>query len=138
MAAFADDVLFARVREIQGCVLACLVDAAGGMILGSWQGQDDLPLPVAAAGAADVMNAVLMMTGALASDADVGDVIITVDSHYHLIRLLSRGPGRQFLLLVTLDRSRARLGMALREIREFSAGLFTGQAGGLDLLQLNR
>lgn len=138
MAAFADDVMFAPVREIEGCVLACLVDAASGMILGSWQDQDDLPLPVAAAGAADVMNAVSMMTGALASNAGIGDVIITLDSHYHLIRLLSRGPGRQFLLLVTLDRPQANLGLALREIREFSAGLFTEQAGWLDPPQVNR
>ena len=127
MPAFPDDVVFAPVRQIQGFVLACLVDSASGMILGSWQDQDDLPVPVAAAGAADVMNTVSMMTGQLASNGEVEDVIITLDSHYHLIRLLRRGPGRQFLLLVTLERPQANLAMALREIRDFSAGLFTEQ-----------
>jgi hypothetical protein len=125
--AFPDDVVFAPVRQIQGFVLACLVDSSSGMILGSWQDQDDLPVPVAAAGAADVMNTVSMMTGQLASNGEVEDVIITLDSHYHLIRLLRRGPGRQFLLLVTLERPQANLAMALREIRDFSAGLFTEQ-----------
>jgi hypothetical protein len=125
VAAFPDDVMFAPVRQIQGFVLACLVDSASGMILGSWQDQDDLPLPVAAAGAADVMNTVSMMTGQLASNGEIEDVIITLDSHYHLIRVLRRGPGRQFLLLVTLERPLANLAMALREIRDFSASLFT-------------
>ena len=127
MPAFPDDVVFAPVRQIQGFVLACLVDSSSGMILGSWQDQDDLPVPVAAAGAADVMNTVSMMTGQLASNGEVEDVIITLDSHYHLIRLLGRGPGRQFLLLVTLERPQANLAMALREIRDFSASLFTEQ-----------
>jgi hypothetical protein len=127
VATFPDDVMFAPVRQIQGFVLACLVDSASGMILGSWQDQDDLPLPTAAAGAADVMSSVSMMTGQLASKGDIEDVIITLDSHYHLIRLLKRGPGRQFLLLVTLERPQANLAMALREIRDFSASLFTEQ-----------
>ena len=48
-----------------------------------------------------------------------------MDSHYHLIRLLKRGPGRQLLLFVTVDRSQANLAMALREIRDFSVGLFS-------------
>jgi hypothetical protein len=127
VAAFPDDVMFAPVRQIQGFVLACLVDTASGMILGSWQDQDGLPLPTAAAGAADVVNAAIMMTGALADDGDIEDVIITLDSHYHLIRLLRRGPGRQFLLLVTLERPQANLAMALHEIRDFSASIFAEQ-----------
>ena len=127
MAAFPDDEMFGPVRQIQGFVLACVVDTGSGMVLGSWQDQEDLPLPVAAAGAADVVNSAIMMTGALGAGGDVEDVIITLDSHYHLIRLLRRGPGRQFLLLVTLERPLANLAMALREIRDFSAGIFAGQ-----------
>jgi hypothetical protein len=64
-----------------------------------------------------------MMTGELATDGDVEDVIVTLDSHYHLIRLLRPGPGRVLLLLVTLERPQANLAMAHREIRDFSASL---------------
>jgi hypothetical protein len=127
VAVFPDDAMFAPVRQIQGFVLACVVDTVSGMILGSWQDQDDLPLPAAAAGAADVVNSAIMMNGALGASGDVDDVIVTLDSHYHLIRLLRRGPGRQFLLLVTLERPQANLAMALREIRDFSAGVFAGE-----------
>jgi hypothetical protein len=123
VAAFPDEVLFAPVRQIQGFVLACIVDASSGMILGSLQDHDDMRLPVAAAGAADVVNVLSMMTGELAAKGNVEDVIVTLDSHYHLIRLLRPGLGRQLLLLVTLERPQANLAMALHEIREFSASL---------------
>jgi hypothetical protein len=124
VAAIPDEVMFAPMRQIQGFVLACLVDASSGMILGSLQDRDDIQLPVAAAGAADVVNVVSMMTGELAMKGDVEDVIITLDSHYHLIRLLKPGPGRQYLVLVTLERPQANLAMALREIRDFGTSLF--------------
>ena len=129
MAALPADEMLTPVKQIQGFVLACLVDASTGMILGSLQDQVDMPLPVAAAGAADVVSVLSLMTGELAMNGAVQDVIVTLDSHYHLIRLLRRGPGRQFLLLVTLERPQANLAMALREIRDFSAGVFDEPAG---------
>ncbi len=132
MAAFPADEMLTPVTQIQGFVLACLVDASTGMILGSLQDRDDMPLPVAAAGAADVVSVLSLMTGELAMNGAVQDVIVTLDSHYHLIRLLRRGPGRQFLLLVTLERPQANLAMALREIRDFSAGVF-GEPSGIAL-----
>jgi hypothetical protein len=118
------DAILEPVRNVQGFILACLVDATTGMILGSLQDRNDVRLPPAAAGAADIVNTLSMMTGEMAAKGDLEDVIVTLDSHYHLIRLLKRGPGRRLLLFVTIDRSQANLAMAIREIRDFSAGLF--------------
>jgi len=123
--ALPGDVVLEAMRDVHGFVLACLVDATTGMVLGSLQDRDDMRLPPAAAGAADVVNVLSMMTGEMAAKGDLEDVIVTLDSHYHLIRLLKRGPGRQLLLFVTVDRSQANLAMALREIRDFSVGLFS-------------
>ncbi len=123
MVTLPGDVILEPVRNIQGFVLACLVDAATGMPLGAVQDQDDIRMPPAAAGAADVFNVLSMMTGEMATKGDLEDVIVTLNSHYHLIRLIKRGPGRQLLLFVTVDRSQANLAMALREIRVFSADL---------------
>ncbi|MGA2826571.1 MAG: hypothetical protein ABSF03_10655 [Streptosporangiaceae bacterium] len=123
MSAFPVEVMLAPVRQIDGFVLACLVDASSGMILGSLQDQDDMRLPVAAAAATDVVSVLSMMTGELATGSDVEDVIVTLNSHYHLIRLFRPGPGRRLLLLVTLERPQANLAMAHREIRDFSASL---------------
>jgi hypothetical protein len=111
------------VRQIDGFVHACLVDAATGMILSSLEEQDDVRLPVAAAGATDVVNVLSLMTGELAADGDVEDVIVTLQSHYLLIRLLRPAPGQRVLLLVTLARPHANMAMAHREIRDFSRAL---------------
>jgi hypothetical protein len=44
------------VSDIEGFMLACLVDASTGMVLASRKDQDDISLPTAAAGAADIAN----------------------------------------------------------------------------------
>ena len=63
-------------RQIHGFALACLVDASTGMILGSVQDRDDMPVPVAAAGAADVIGVVSMMASELAINGAVKDMAV--------------------------------------------------------------
>src|SRR5882724_3199807 len=46
-------------------MLACLVDASTGMVLASRKDQDDISLPTAAAGAADIANVLSQLTGEL-------------------------------------------------------------------------
>jgi len=125
------EVALARAQQIDGFLLACFVDASTGMILASAQHEEDLNLAVAAAGAADVASVLSMMTGALALDGGLQDVIVTLSSHYHLIRLVEPAPGQQFLLLVTLRRAQANLGLVHREIRDLCAALIPRQPLGL-------
>lgn len=119
------DALLSRVRQIDGFLLGCIIDASTGMVLGSAQDQQDqqdpsvLRLPVAAAGATDVANVISLMAGGLATNGGLEDVIITMSGHYHLIRQFSPAPKLQFLLLVVLDRAHANLAMAHRELRDF-------------------
>ena len=56
MSALPAELILDPVRQIDGFVHACLVDTTSGMILSSLEEQDDMRLPVAAAGAADVVN----------------------------------------------------------------------------------
>ncbi|MCT9928677.1 hypothetical protein N5079_00435 [Planotetraspora sp. A-T 1434] len=121
------DSLLAEVRQIDGFVLGCLIDASTGMVLGSVQEQEEARLPVAAAGAADVARVISLMTGELAANGGLEDAIITLTGHYHLIRQFSPAPRLRFLLLVVLDRSRANLAMAHRELRDFDMS-FAGRA----------
>lgn len=113
------EAMLIRLRQIDGFVLACLIDASTGMVLGSVQDQDNVNLAVAAAGAADVANVLSLMTGRLAAGGVAEDVIVTLSSHYHLIRMLRPGPRLQLLLLLTLERPRANLAIAHRELRDF-------------------
>lgn len=128
------DALLVGVSEIGGLVLGCLIDASTGMVLGSVQDNGDMRLPVAAASAADVANSISLMTGGLAANGVLEDVIITLSGHYHLIRQVTPMPKQQFLLLVVLNRAQANLAMAHRQVRDFAMSL----AAGLDAGQPDR
>jgi len=84
-------------------MLACLVDASTGMVLASRKDQDDISLPTAAAGAADIANVLSQLTGELPVDGPE-DVMVTFRRQLYVIRLVSPEP--QILLLVILDRDR--------------------------------
>jgi predicted regulator of Ras-like GTPase activity (Roadblock/LC7/MglB family) len=112
------EALLDPVSDIEGFVLACLVDASTGMFLASRKDQDDISLPTAAARAADIANVLSQLTGELPVDG-LEDVMVTFRGQLYMIRLVSPEP--QILLLVILDRDRVNLAMARREIRSFCA-----------------
>ena len=117
------DTMLAPVTEIDGFVLACLMDASTGMVLASLQEQDGISLPTAAAGAADIANVVSLLAAQLALEDGPEDVMVTFRDHFHVIRPVRPDPDSdpQVLLLVILDRLRTNLAMARREIRDFCA-----------------
>ena len=112
------EALLDPVSDIDGFMLACLVDASTGMVLASRKDQDDISLPTAAAGAADIANVLSQLTGELPVDG-LEDVMVTFRGQLYVIRLLSPEP--QILLLVILDRDRVNLAMARHQIRTFCA-----------------
>jgi hypothetical protein len=114
------EALLDPVSDIDGFMLACLVDASTGMVLASRKDQDDISLPTAAAGAADIANVLALLAGQLPVDG-LEDVMVTFRRQLYMIRLVRENPQPQILLLVILDRSRVNLAMARREIRNFCA-----------------
>jgi hypothetical protein len=114
------EALLDPVSDIDGFMLACLVDASTGMVLASRKDQDDISLPTAAAGAADIANVLSLLAGQLPVDG-LEDVMVTFRRQLYMIRLVREDPEPQILLLVILDRSRVNLAMARREIRNFCA-----------------
>ncbi len=115
------DAFLAPVTEIDGFMLACLMDASTGMVLASRQDQEGISLPPAAAGAADIANVLSLLSGKLATDDEFEDVMVTFSNNFHVICQVRPDSGPQFLLLVILDRSRTNLALARREIRSFCA-----------------
>jgi hypothetical protein len=117
------DALLAPVTEIEGVRLACLIDASSGMILASRQQRDDdLSLPVAAAGATDITHVLALLTSELSAEGPE-DVMVTFRDHFQVIRLVRPDAEPRILLLVILDRLRANLAMARLSIRNFCADL---------------
>ncbi|MCX4823607.1 hypothetical protein OG883_27765 [Streptomyces sp. NBC_01142] len=108
---------------IEGALGAALVDYTSGMALGTIGGGKDLDLTVAAAGNTDVVRAKVRTMEHLGLKEDIEDILITLDSQYHLIRLLKgRGTSGLFLYLA-LDKQRANLAMARHQLRKIEADL---------------
>ncbi|MFZ3495555.1 hypothetical protein ACODT5_20415 [Streptomyces sp. 5.8] len=109
--------------SIDGVIGVALVDCSSGMALGTIGGGKDLDLTVAAAGNTDVVRAKLRTMEMLGLKDEIEDVLITLGSQYHLIRLLKgRGSAGLFLYLA-LDKTRANLAMARHQLKKIEAEL---------------
>ena len=117
------DALLVPVARIEGCALACLIDASTGMVVAARQDEGSISPPAAAGGAADIANVVSLLSGELATGDGLKDVILTFNHHFHVIRPVRPDMDAQILLLVILDRMRTNLAMARRAIRDFCASL---------------
>jgi hypothetical protein len=120
----AADELLAPVMAIDGFRLACLIDGSTGMVLATREFQEnhDGPAPpIAAAGAADVINALTLLNGRLATGENLEDVMVTFSDSFFMVRPVGLDQQPQILLLVIADRQRTNLAMAHRSIRDFCA-----------------
>ncbi len=106
------------VADIDGFVLACLVDAPTGMVLATRGGRDDISLPAAAAGGADIAQVLSLLAAELPADG-LDDVLVTFSGLLYVARQIVEGAEPPILLVVILDRTRANLALARREIRAF-------------------
>ncbi|MGW5972765.1 hypothetical protein [Streptomyces sp. NPDC055186] len=109
--------------SIEGSVAAALVDYTSGMALGTLGGGKDLDLTVAAAGNTDVIRAKVRTMEMLGLKDDIEDVLITLGSQYHLLRLLRGRGGNGLFLYLILDKDRANLAMARHQLRRIEAEL---------------
>lgn len=101
---------------IDGAFAVALVDYTSGMSLGSAGDTSVLNLDVAAAGNTDVVRAKLRTLEALGLKESIEDILITLSSQYHLIRLLRSASGDGLFLYLVLDKTRANLAMARHKL----------------------
>jgi fructose-1,6-bisphosphatase/sedoheptulose 1,7-bisphosphatase-like protein len=107
-----------EISAIEGFVVASVVDPLTGTVLASAPSAEDESVQVTASGAAELMHALAVMTSQLATGAMVEDLIVTTTDRYHFVRVVEPARGETALLVVTVDRARSRLAVALREVRD--------------------
>ena len=93
------------VSDIDGFMLACLVDASTGMVLASRKDQDDISLPTAAAGAADIASVLALLAGQLPVDG-LEDIMVTFRGQLYMIRLVASAIPVEALLSEVTRRQR--------------------------------
>jgi hypothetical protein len=109
---------------IEGAIGVALVDYTSGLTLGIMGGSPTMDMNVAAAGNTDVVRAKMRALEMLGLDDVIEDILITLNSQYHLIRPLHIRKSRDALFLyLALSKTRANLGLARHQLRKIEADL---------------
>jgi hypothetical protein len=109
---------------IEGAIGVALVDYTSGLTLGVMGGGATMDMNVAAAGNTDVVRAKVRTLEMLGYSDGIEDILITLDSQYHLIRLLQgRRGGEALFLYLSLSKNRANLGLARHQLRKIESEL---------------
>jgi Domain of unknown function (DUF4388) len=105
--------ILAQCMQIDGAVGVALADYSSGMALGMIGG-GGLNLEVAAAGNTDVVRSKLRVMKELGLKDSIDDILITLGTQYHLIRLLPKA--QNLFVYIALDRTKANLAMARHKL----------------------
>ena len=109
---------------VEGALGAALVDWESGMTLGTLGGGKYLDLELAAAGNTEVIRAKVRTLESLRLNDTVEDILITLGTQYHLIRLIKNGNGVHGLFLyLVLDRPKANLALARHHLKRIEGDL---------------
>ena len=108
---------------IEGAIGVALVDYTSGLTLGVLGGGATMDMNIAAAGNTDVVRAKVRTLEMLGLQDGIEDILITLDSQYHLIRLLQGRGNEAFFLYLALAKGRANLGLARHQLRKVEAEL---------------
>jgi hypothetical protein len=117
------EIALKEAMTIEGALGVALVDVTSGLALGTLGGGRDLDLNTAAAGNTDVMRAKQRTMEMLGITGAIDDILITLSGQYHLIRPLTSKTGNGLFLYLALDRKRANLAMARRQLQQVESKL---------------
>ncbi len=108
-------------REMDGYIGSALVDLSSGMTLATDGGGQTIDMEMAAAGNTDVIREKREIVTKLRLNDKIEDMLISLYKQYHLLRPLESND--DICVYVVLDRAKANLGMAKKDLNEFEKGL---------------
>ena len=104
----------AELLTLDGAMCAAVVDANSGMLLG--KAGTGLNLEIAAAGNTEVVRAKIKTMKALGLNGHIEDILITLDTQYHIITMVQSKEG--LFMYTVLDKAKSSLGMARYKANE--------------------
>jgi predicted regulator of Ras-like GTPase activity (Roadblock/LC7/MglB family) len=107
-----------KALDIGGCIGAALVDFESGLCLGV-AGNPGFDLELAAAGNTEVVRAKKRIRDKLGLRDGIEDILISLTSQYHLIRMV----GQTMFLYTVLDREKSNLALARKELQAIEKSL---------------
>lgn len=108
-----------QIMNFDGAVATALVDYKSGMTLGT--AGSGINIEMAAAGNTQVVRAKMAVMKDLGIKGGIEDILITLDSQYHLIRFLESNAN--LFVYVALHREKANLGLARMKLAELEHNL---------------
>lgn len=110
-----------EVMTIEGAIATALVDWESGLTLGTAGGGPRFDVELAASGNTSVVKAKMAVMRSLGIQGAIEDVLITLDTQYHLLRPLTKTPS--LFLYVSIDRAKGNLGLARHKLKAIEASL---------------
>ncbi|GLY05109.1 MULTISPECIES: hypothetical protein [Actinoplanes] len=117
------DVALKDAMQIDGAIGAALVDRGSGMALGIAGGSKIFDLTVAAAANTEVIRAKIRTMEMLGLRESVEDILVTLDTQYHLLRPLTGRSGQGLFLYLALNKDRANLALARHQLKRIEENL---------------
>ena len=111
------DVALKDALGVDGAIAVAVVDWTSGMALGTAGGGFGFDVGVAAAASTEVLRAKLRTLEMLGMEQGIEDILVTLDTQYHLMRPITSPDGRGLFLYLALHRDRANLAMARHRLR---------------------
>jgi hypothetical protein len=109
--------------QVDGAIAAALVDHGSGMALGTAGGDGGFDVTVAAAANTEVLRAKLRTMEMLRLPDAVDDILVTLETQYHLLRPITSRSGRGLFLYLALRKDRANLALARHRLRMIEQAL---------------
>lgn len=113
------DELSQRIETLDGYIASALTDHTSGMTLSS-HSVTDFDIELAAAAGTEVVRAQFRAIEHMGGGQKIQDILITLDTQYHLIYMSPREDFHGLFAYLVLDRARGNLALARRWLTQAS------------------